>query len=108
VHELATNAAKYGALSLPERGQVDIHWSIEGAAKDARFKFRWQERDGPPVTPPTRQGFGSVLIEKVAAQDFGAEPTIRFAPEGVSYEIDAPLLVMTTPKTDLLPMHDVR
>lgn len=97
VHELATNAAKYGALSLPKRGQVDIHWSIEGAGKEARFKFHWQEHDGPPVVPPTRQGFGSVLIEKVAAQDFGAEPKIRFAPEGVSYEIDAPLLAMTIP-----------
>lgn len=96
VHELATNAVKYGALSLPEKGQVDIHWSLEGAGEEARFKFRWQERDGPPVIPPTRHGFGSVLLEKVVAQDFGAEPTIRFAPEGVSYEIDAPLLVMTT------------
>jgi PAS domain S-box-containing protein len=95
VHELATNAAKYGALSLPKNGQVDIRWSVEGAGKEARFKFQWQERGGPPVIPPTRQGFGSVLIEKVAAQDFGAESKIRFAPEGVSYEIDAPLLVMT-------------
>ena len=95
VHELATNAVKYGALSLPKKGRVDIHWSIEGAGKEARFKFQWQERDGPPVITPTRQGFGSVLIEKLAAQDFGAEPKIRFAPEGVSYEIDAPLSVMT-------------
>lgn len=58
VHELATNAAKYGGLSQPKRGQVDIHWSIEGAGEEARFKFQWQERDGPPVIPPTRQGFG--------------------------------------------------
>ncbi|UVC07030.1 PAS domain S-box protein [Rhizobium sp. TH2] len=95
VHELATNAVKYGALSQPEKGQVDIRWSLEGAGKEARFKFQWQERDGPQVIPPTRQGFGSVLLEKVVAQDFGAEPKIRFAPEGVSYEIDAPLLAMT-------------
>jgi PAS domain S-box-containing protein len=95
VHELATNAAKYGALSLPEKGRVDIHWSIEGAGKEARLKFQWQERDGPPVIPPTRQGFGSVLVERVAAQDFGAESKLEFAPEGVSYEIDAALQVMT-------------
>jgi PAS domain S-box-containing protein len=101
VHELATNAAKYGALSLPEKGQIDIHWSIEGAGKEARFKFQWQERGGPPVIPPTRQGFGSVLVEKVAAQDFGAQPKIRFAPEGVSYAIDAPLLVMRNPERGL-------
>lgn len=102
VHELATNAAKHGALSLPKKGRVDIHWSIEGAGKDARFKFQWRERDGPPVVPRTRQGFGSVLLEKVVAQDLGAQPKISFAPEGVSYEIDAALLAMTTPKTDLL------
>lgn len=48
--------------------------------------------------PPTRQGFGSVLIEKVTAQDFGAQPKIRFAPEGVSYEINAPPQRMTTPE----------
>ncbi|HET6534883.1 MAG TPA: PAS domain S-box protein [Sphingomicrobium sp.] len=101
VHELATNAAKYGALSLPEKGQVDIHWSVEGAGKEARFKFKWLERGGPPVIPPTHKGFGSALIEKVAGQDFGTKPKIRFAPEGVTYEIDAPLLVMTTPEADL-------
>jgi len=101
LHELATNAAKYGALSLPKKGHVDIHWSIERTGKEARFKFQWQERGGPPVIPPTRQGFGSVMIEKVAAQDFGAQPKIRFAPEGVSYAIDAPLLVMTNPERGL-------
>jgi two-component sensor histidine kinase len=47
VHELATNAVKYGALSHPEKGKVAINWSIEGAGKEARFKFQWQERDGP-------------------------------------------------------------
>ena len=93
LHELATNATKHGALSLPD-GQVAIHWSIEGAGADARFKFQWQERDGPPVVPPTRQGFGCIVLEKAAAQDFGAPPKIRFAPEGLSYEIDAPLSVV--------------
>jgi len=93
MHELATNATKYGALSRPD-GQVAIHWSIEGAVAEARFKFQWQERDGPPVVPPTHQGFGRILLEKAAAQDFGAPPKIRFAPEGLSYEIDAPLSVL--------------
>jgi PAS domain S-box-containing protein len=109
VHELATNATKYGALSLPKKGQIDIHWLIEGAGEEARFKFQWQERDGPPVVPPTRQGFGSLLFEKVAAQDFGVPPKIRFAPEGLSYEIDAPLSVvaagLTVPPT-LLGLAD--
>ena len=93
MHELATNAVKYGALSRAD-GHVAINWSIEGAGAEARFKFRWQERNGPPVTPSGRQGFGSTILEKVAAQDFGAPPVIRFAPDGLSYEIDAPLSVV--------------
>jgi two-component sensor histidine kinase len=93
VHELATNATKYGALSRPD-GQIAIHWSIEGVGADARFRFRWQELNGPPVVPPTRQGFGRILLEKAAAQEFGVLPKVRFAPEGLIYEIEAPLLVV--------------
>ena len=95
LHELATNASKYGALSQADKGRVDIHWSIEGKAEEARFQFRWQERDGPPVVFPARQGFGSVLLEKLASQDFGAQPKITFAPDGLSYSIDAFLPTMT-------------
>ena len=90
VHELATNATKYGALSRPD-GQIAIHWSIEGVGADARFRFQWQELNGPPVVPPTRQGFGRILLEKAAAQEFGVLPKVRFAPEGLIYEIEAPL-----------------
>jgi two-component sensor histidine kinase len=90
VHELATNAAKYGALSRPD-GRVAIQWSIEGAGIEARFKLFWKERGGPPVVPSTRQGFGRILLEKVVAQDFDAQPKMGFAPDGLSYEIDAPL-----------------
>jgi two-component sensor histidine kinase len=93
VHELATNATKYGALSRPG-GQIAIHWSIEGVGADARFRFQWQELNGPPVVPPTRQGFGRILLEKAAAQEFGVLPKVRFAPEGLIYEIEAPLLVV--------------
>ena len=89
LHELATNATKYGALSLPDKGQVDIHWSIDGEAAEARFKFQWQERDGPPVVvPPAR--FRQPVCSKACFQDFGARPTITFAPDGLSYSIDAP------------------
>ena len=93
IHELATNATKHGALSRPS-GQIAINWSIEGAGAEATFKFQWKECDGPPVAPPTHQGFGRTLLEKAAAQDFGAQPKIGFAPEGFSYEIDAPLSVV--------------
>ena len=93
VHELATNAIKHGALSGPA-GRVAILWSIAGAGSEARFRFRWQERDGPPVDPPVRQGFGRILLERAVALDFDAAPSIDFAPLGLIYEIDAPLSVM--------------
>jgi PAS domain S-box-containing protein len=82
LHELATNAIKYGALSQ-HRGEVIIHWSVDDTGPDAMFKFHWQERDGPPVLPPTRRGFGRVVLEKAVAQDFGEEPIITFAPAGL-------------------------
>jgi PAS domain S-box-containing protein len=94
VHELATNATKHGALSRLG-GQIAIHWSIDGEGTQARFKLRWQERNGPPVATPTHKGFGRILLEKAAAKDFDAQPTIRFAREGLIYEIDAPLSVVT-------------
>src|SRR5665213_739961 len=89
VHELATNATKHGALSVPN-GQVAIHWSVEDTGAEARFKFQWQERNGPPVVPPTRRGFGHMVIEKAAAQDFGL-PKITFESGGLCYEINAAL-----------------
>jgi len=108
LHELATNAVKYGALSLPAEGQVDIDWSIDGEAAEARFKFQWQERNGPPVAVPSRKGFGSMLLEKLALQDFGAQPKITFAPHGFSYSIDAPLPAITAGNepTNLLRSSD--
>jgi len=90
VHELATNATKHGALSRQE-GRIAINWSVERDGAEAKIRFRWTERDGPRVTKPTRQGFGHMLIEKAAAQEFSAEPKISFDPEGLAYEIEAPL-----------------
>jgi PAS domain S-box-containing protein len=95
VHELATNATKYGALSN-EEGHVAIDWRIEGEAAEARFKFRWQEHDGPLVVPPNHTGFGRTLLERAVAADLDAQSTISFAPEGVRYEIDAPLLAVAS------------
>ena len=94
VHELATNAIKYGALSRRPDGQIAIHWSIEGTGAEARFKFQWKELGGPPVVPPTRQGFGRVILENAVAKEFGVAPKMSFAPEGLTYEIDAPLSVV--------------
>jgi two-component sensor histidine kinase len=102
VHELATNATKYGALSRPA-GRVSIQWKVERTGEEAEFRFRWQEYDGPPVKPPTREGFGRVLLEKVVAQDFGTKPKVSFAPEGLSYEIHAPLSAVTAGSRTAVP-----
>ena len=64
LHELATNAAKYGALSA-DNGQVDLKWSHE---TDGRLNLRWAETGGPAVQAPTRKGFGGRMIEQVIAQ----------------------------------------
>ena len=90
VHELATNATKYGALSGPS-GNVAIEWSTEGKDTDKRFRFLWREFNGPPVDPPTRQGFGRLLLEEAVALDFHASLRMDFAPDGLVYEIEAPL-----------------
>ncbi len=90
VHELATNASKYGALSQPA-GQVNVSWSIEGHGKDALFKFKWLESKGPIVAVPTGKGFGRAVLERAVEAEFGGKPRISFDPEGVCYEIDLPL-----------------
>jgi two-component sensor histidine kinase len=89
VHELATNAAKHGALS-DTKGNVAVKWSVEGNGAHGRFKFTWQEKDGPRVKPPVRKGFGSSLLVAALA-DPDITPRLAFEPAGFVYEIDAPL-----------------
>ena len=87
VHELVTNAAKYGALSTPN-GKVSIDWEM--VAPD-RARVHWQESGGPPVSPPKRRGFGSELIEKIVAHELRSEVDLRFAPEGVECTLTVPV-----------------
>lgn len=86
VHELATNAVKYGALSSPA-GSVAIDWRVV----DGRLRLTWRERDGPRVEPPTRRGFGSRMIERGLAAELGGTVGIDFDPAGVVCTVDAPL-----------------
>jgi PAS domain S-box-containing protein len=87
IHELTTNAVKYGALSALG-GSVTVTWEVvEGRV----LKFAWIERNGPPVTPPTRQGFGSQLLQRVLASQVQAEVTIDYAPDGLRVEASLPL-----------------
>jgi PAS domain S-box-containing protein len=90
VHELATNAAKYGALSNLA-GHVHVNWSVSQPNGTRLFTFRWQEHGGPLVAPPTRKGFGSAVLEQVMAEYFDTPPHIEFAREGVRYELTGSL-----------------
>lgn len=85
LHELSTNATKYGALSDPA-GHVAIRWSVV----DGRLRLEWRERGGPPVTPPRSRGFGIRMIERALASDLTGEVLIDFDPAGLVCIIDAP------------------
>ncbi|MBD9375183.1 PAS domain-containing protein [Rhizobium sp. ARZ01] len=89
LHELATNAIKYGALSNPT-GQVRIHWEIEEASAP-KLRLVWQESGGPPVAPPAVKGFGTKLIEFIATHELGGRVELNYAPAGLIVEIVAPL-----------------
>jgi PAS domain S-box-containing protein len=89
LHELSTNAAKYGALSVPSGG-VAITWQIEHI-HSPRFSLRWQEKGGPPVSAPTKRGFGSRLIENALSTEAGSETRIVYHPAGLVCEIIVPL-----------------
>jgi two-component system, chemotaxis family, CheB/CheR fusion protein len=90
LHELATNAAKYGALSNGQ-GQVSITWQIKEGGEERRLHMRWTEQGGPLVVPPTRKGFGSLLIGRALAQELGGNVQIDYKSSGVVCMIDAPM-----------------
>lgn len=89
LHELATNAVKYGALSTP-RGQIRIRWDVEEAS-DPSLRLVWQESGGPPVASPTVTGFGTKLIKFAATHELGGQVELEYAPTGLTVEIVAPL-----------------
>lgn len=89
LHELGTNAAKYGALSV-DGGRVSLTWSIEGGA-ERRLHLRWAESGGPPVVEPARRGFGSMMIERALSSELQGHVDLEFAPDGLVCTIDAPL-----------------
>jgi PAS domain S-box-containing protein len=89
VHELATNAAKYGALSVPE-GVLDVAWRLEDSATP-RVSLEWRENGGPAVKTPERRGFGSTLIERAVSYELGGSTRIEYAPKGARCRIEFPL-----------------
>jgi two-component sensor histidine kinase len=86
LHELATNAAKYGGLSAPE-GKVRVEWS---RAADGRLVLRWTETGGPPVKPPTRQGFGTRVMDSMIRGQQKGEIRLDWRAEGLACEIAVP------------------
>jgi two-component sensor histidine kinase len=90
-HELATNAAKYGALSTAS-GCVSLRWRVASAGGPDELSVEWRERGGPPVSPPERRGFGSRLVERALAHELGASVELTFDRAGVACSIRAQLV----------------
>jgi PAS domain S-box-containing protein len=86
LHELATNAGKYGALSA-DRGRVDISWRTD----DDTFTMTWTERGGPPVSSPKRRGFGTIVMEAMAARSVDGTVGLDYAASGVTWRLTCPV-----------------
>jgi PAS domain S-box-containing protein len=87
LHELATNAMKYGALSSPE-GQIIIRWDIDEERTPKKFRMSWRERGGPQVAPPTHEGFGHKLLSRFASGTPDTQVELAFAPEGFVWSLE--------------------
>jgi two-component sensor histidine kinase len=85
LHELATNAGKYGALST-DSGHVDVGWETDGKT----FTMSWTERDGPPVSAPGPRGFGTVVMEAMAERSVGGTVNLDYARSGVTWRLTCP------------------
>jgi PAS domain S-box-containing protein len=89
-HELATNAAKYGALS-DGKGSVVVQWALTPQGEPAVLTINWRERGGPVVAPPARRGFGSRLLDQAVAHELGGETILTFLPDGAACRLQIPL-----------------
>ena len=88
LHELSTNALKYGSLS-GHTGSVELKWSIDQGNRT--FQIQWSEQDGPPVSPPERTGFGRTVIEKMAANSVGGSVEVQYQSTGLIWTLTAPI-----------------
>ncbi|MGH7189856.1 MAG: sensor histidine kinase, partial [Acetobacteraceae bacterium] len=96
IHELATNAVKYGSLSVPG-GKVSVQWTTEAWKGEDLVRFTWEERDGPPVTAPGRKGYGSRLIERILAFEMGGSAKLDYRQSGVRCEVRIPCRTQIAP-----------
>src|SRR5262245_49769835 len=88
LHELSTNAVKYGALSNSE-GRIKIAWQLRRSKEKRRFQMIWTERGGPATTAPKHKGFGHLVIERMVAEALQGKVKLQFAPPGLSWTLDA-------------------
>src|SRR5215203_4735244 len=91
IHELTTNAAKYGAFSAP-RGWLEVEWDVRGLDGGRRLRLSWTEHDGPPVEKPSRKGFGSSLIQRLLTMQCKAEIDFDFDRPGLRFRMSVPLV----------------
>ena len=99
LHELASNASKYGALSVPE-GRVALHWELIGSGAAQRFHIAWRESGGPAVTKPKRWGFGRQVIARLTAQSLEGTVRHEFPPDGVRWTLDIPAAFVVSTSDD--------
>ena len=99
VHELATNAAKHGALS-DQHGRVEVAWQVNSETADKRFAISWIERGGPPVTAPSQRGFGSTVIKSMTELCLDGEVQLDFAQSGLVWRLSCPATrILSTEET---------
>jgi len=91
VHELATNAVKYGALSVPE-GRVTVTWEVRGRDKDAALLVHWRELGGPAVMDPSHEGFGSKLITQQIRYELRGDAVVNYLPTGLEAAFTVPIV----------------
>jgi two-component sensor histidine kinase len=100
IHELATNAIKYGALSAPT-GKVRISWMFDGnAGASSKLSLNWIEQGGPPATPPSREGFGHVVIVDMIERSLNGKVAVEFAVEGLKWSVSMPATNLVSDQSD--------
>ena len=107
LHELATNAIKYGALA-GTTGKVTVSWAFDNNGAERRqLRLSWVERGGPPVTVPSRKGFGHIVIESLVAQSVNGEVAMKFEPQGLSWVLSMPDTNLVSERHDgaRTPLH---
>lgn len=89
LHELATNAAKYGALSVPA-GKIVIRWVVQDG-DDPHLNVQWSEADGPFISAPSRKGFGHIVVDEMTSRSLGAVVSLEFPPTGLVWNLRVPV-----------------